>query len=319
MTFMLDCSHYQGTINWPAVKADGCVGAVVKCTDGTSGVDAMWQANHAGARSVGIPVSPYHFSEDTNAAAEAAHFASVWSAAWDFRPWLDEEKSSANAAFVRDFRATWRAITHYPLFGLYSSESLLNGPLVPGAWIDAQSGIWAARYGPSLGWDNAQLLAWQFSSAAVMPGILGHVDESEFMHGWTPAADAQTLAPATTTEDDMIQTFSYPPSAMAPDGLTPIPDRHVYGTETASVSQVVAESWIWVKSGWGAMASVHLMAIGDAPAGSNTAKYLADQTWTDVLGDAQRPIMQAPDGTTQYSVEVASVAPYTVTIVTKSK
>jgi hypothetical protein len=317
MTFMLDCSHYQGTINWPQVKAAGCVGVMVKTTDGATGVDANWQINHAGAQSVGLPVSPYHFSEDGNPATEAAHFASIWSAGWDFRPWLDEEKTTANAAFIRTFRSTWRGITNYPLFGVYSSENLLTGRLAPSGWIDPQTGIWAARYAPSLGWDEDQLLIWQFSSAATIPGVLGHVDESEFMHGWAPGTDGALLAPTTSTEEDMIQTFSFDPTYAA--GATPTSARHVFGTETNSMSQVANQSWIWVKSGWGSMDAVHIIAIGDAPAGSATARYLADQTWTSIAGDAGRCLMVAPDGTDQYSVEVTSSAPYTVTIAVKSK
>jgi lysozyme len=191
MTFMLDCSHYQGQINFAQVKADGCIGVVIKTTDGSSGVDANWQTNHAGARAAGLPCSPYHFSEDGNPATEAAHFASVWSAGWDFRPWLDEELATSSSAYISDFRSTWRSITSYSLFGVYSSEGFLAGKLAPSGWIDAETGIWAARYASSLGWSHPQLLAWQYSSAATIPGVLGHVDESEFMNGWTPAADHQ--------------------------------------------------------------------------------------------------------------------------------
>lgn len=195
---VLDCSHYQGQINWSAVKSDITVGAViVKVTDGPAGVDANWRANHDGARAVGLPVAPYHFSEDSNATAEANHFASFWSAGWDFRPWLDEEKSSANAAFVTAFRSEFRSSTGYPLFGVYSSESLLNGQLNPGAWIDAQTGIWAARYAGSLGWDHAQLLLWQYTSGGSVRGINGFVDLSRTMHGWTPSLDRSGGTPMT--------------------------------------------------------------------------------------------------------------------------
>lgn len=197
MTFMLDCSHYQGSINWSQVKAAGCVGVVIKTTDGSSGVDANWQTNHAGARAAGIPASPYHFSEDGNPATEAAHFASVWSAGWDFRPWLDEELSTSSSGFISAFRSTFRSITGHQPFGVYSSESFLAGKLNPSGWIDSETGIWAARYASALGWSHPQLLIWQYSSAAIIPGVLGHVDESEFMNGWTPAAD-QTLGAAVT-------------------------------------------------------------------------------------------------------------------------
>ena len=203
MTFQLDCSHYNGMINWPAVKADGCVGAVVKTSQGATGVDPTWRANHDGARAVGIPVAPYHFSNDTSPDSEAAHFATFWSAGWDYRWWLDEELASASVAFITAFRARMRALTGYQLAGVYSSESLFSGTLRPSTYRDAHTGLWAARYGGSLGWDDPDLLIWQYSSTANVAGVVGHVDESEFMNGWTPARDGGTDTPMVITEDDM--------------------------------------------------------------------------------------------------------------------
>jgi hypothetical protein len=63
-----------------------------------------------------------------------------------------------------------RAATGYQLAGVYSSESLLAGQLNPANWIDPQTGIWAARYGPSLGWSHPNLKIWQYSSSATVPG-----------------------------------------------------------------------------------------------------------------------------------------------------
>lgn len=189
MTFMIDCSHYQGTINWQQVKADGCVGAYVKTTDGASGVDVDWQTNHAGARVVGIPVGPYHFAEGGNVSAEAAHFASVWSAGWDLHPVLDYEIASANANWLSAFRTYFRQDTGFDPFRVYSSEGFLTGQLNPAGWIDSDTTIWAARYAPSLGWNHPSLVIWQYTSAANIPGVLGNVDESEFVNGWLPADD----------------------------------------------------------------------------------------------------------------------------------
>lgn len=189
MTFLLDCSHYQGTINWTQVKADGCVGAYIKTTDGVSGVDAMWQANHAGARGVGLPVGPYHFAEGGNVSAEAAHFASIWSAGWELHPTLDYEIASANAGWLTAFRTFFRQDSGFEPFRLYSSVSLLNGPLNPSGWLDALSTIWAAEYAAALAFHNSATVLWQNTSTAKVPGILGNVDEDQWQNGWTPAAD----------------------------------------------------------------------------------------------------------------------------------
>jgi Glycosyl hydrolases family 25 len=189
MSFVFDCSHYQGTINWTQVKADGCLAAYIKTTDGASGSDAAWQTNHANARAVGIPVGPYHFSEDGNAVAEANNFASCWSAGWNLHPVLDEEKSTASAGFVTAFRSAFRASTGQQGFRVYSSLSLLEGALNPSGWLDADTTIWVARYNSTLGWDNPSAVLWQSTSAANIAGVLGNIDEDFFLNGWTPEAD----------------------------------------------------------------------------------------------------------------------------------
>lgn len=205
MGFILDASKYQnqsGPIDWGTVARAGCMGVIVKTSQGTTGTDPYARINHDGARAAGIPVAPYHFSNDSDPVVEANHFASFWSWGWDFRPWLDEELASASVGFVTAFRAQLRAATGEQLFGLYSSESLFVGKLNPSAYRDPQTGLWAARYASSLGWSDEGLLIWQFSSSAVVPGVVGHVDESELMNGWTPAADRLGAA-LVITEDEM--------------------------------------------------------------------------------------------------------------------
>lgn len=189
MGFLLDASHYQGTINWPRVRDDGCLGAYIKVTDGANGTDVTWPSNHAGARAVGLPVGPYHFSEDGNPASEAHNFAGAWPAGWDLAPTLDEEKGTATAAFITAFRSTFRAATGHQPFRVYSSLSLLEGALVPANWVDTQTTIWAARYAAVLGWNHPALVLWQNTSSATLVGVLGDVDEDQFLNGWTPAAD----------------------------------------------------------------------------------------------------------------------------------
>lgn len=186
---LIDVSNHQGTIDWartgPAVD-----GAYIKITEGTSFVDARWRANHDGARSAGRPVGAYHFADLGDPIAEANHFADFYlTAPWQLRPVLDIESPAATAAWLRLFRAAFRARTGSEAFRVYSSLSLLTGALDPEGWIDSDTDIWAAAYRPVLGWTHPQLVLWQNSDTATVPGVLGNVDSDQYQGGWTPATD----------------------------------------------------------------------------------------------------------------------------------
>ena len=74
----IDVSHYQGTINWTAVKNAGYQFAFMKATQGTTYVDPTFATNRANATAAGIPVGFYDFCEvsttASDAIAEANHF-----------------------------------------------------------------------------------------------------------------------------------------------------------------------------------------------------------------------------------------------------
>lgn len=197
---LLDASHYQadrGPIDWPEV-AQRAQGVIEKITEGAGYVDPAWTNIYAGAASVGLPRGAYHFANMGNAMTEANHFADVYlSRAWQLVPVLDIETASASAGWLIAFRAQFRARVGHAWLRVYSSESLLTGVLNPDRWVDAQTDIWAARYNSTLGWNHPALVLWQNTSAATVPGIVGSVDESQFMNGWTPALDGARMgAPA---------------------------------------------------------------------------------------------------------------------------
>lgn len=69
-----DVSHYQGTINWPAVKKAGAGFAIMKATEGLTYVDTQSKANWAGMASAGISVrGAYHFGHPKDSAVTQAH------------------------------------------------------------------------------------------------------------------------------------------------------------------------------------------------------------------------------------------------------
>lgn len=226
---LIDVSHYQGAINW--AQTDPAIdGAYVKVTEGTSTVDVRWQANHAAVVAGGRPVGGYHFADGADPVAEANHFADQYlTATWQLDPVLDAEVPSVTAAWVvafrKQFRARLAAAGRGPRFRLYTSYGYLTGQLNPANWIDAQTTIWAARYASSLGWTHPQLVLWQNTSGATIPGVLGSVDEDQFMNGWTPAADQGGHVVLGTDDIDAVATavaekLLFNTGLIDPDGKT---------------------------------------------------------------------------------------------------
>lgn len=66
MLDVIDVSRWQGTIDWKKVKACGKVGGVmiraVSTKSGQLYVDPCFEANYAGAKSVGLPVGVYAYT-----------------------------------------------------------------------------------------------------------------------------------------------------------------------------------------------------------------------------------------------------------------
>ena len=58
----IDVSHWQGNINWNAVKNDGIDFDFVKATEGVNFVDSRFHQNMQGATAAGVHIGPYHFA-----------------------------------------------------------------------------------------------------------------------------------------------------------------------------------------------------------------------------------------------------------------
>lgn len=71
----VDVSHYQGEIDWPALRSQGIEFAYIKATEGSGSVDERFDQNLRGAMDVGLPVGAYHFfSYDSPGETQAQHF-----------------------------------------------------------------------------------------------------------------------------------------------------------------------------------------------------------------------------------------------------
>lgn len=208
---IVDVSSFQhpngAPITWPAVKAAGVQGVIIKATQGTTYTNPYYASDVAGATSVGLPVIAYHFAAFMTAQAEARYFLSV---AGSRAKVLDSE-TNTTATWQNDFLAALGfALTTELDYG--SASTLPSGAI--------RSLLWIADYGTKPAEGEA---IWQFTSGGSVPGIQGTVDESEWLG--TPAqfnavfgiADPPggTDVPAPT---DVVDSF-------VPPGMTPETDH----------------------------------------------------------------------------------------------
>jgi lysozyme len=73
----LDVSHWQGTINWATVKANGAKFAYIKATEGLTYRDPNFSGNYLNAFNQGIIRGAYHYArpDTSGGAAQADYFA----------------------------------------------------------------------------------------------------------------------------------------------------------------------------------------------------------------------------------------------------
>jgi lysozyme len=195
----IDVSHYQGAVNWQAVRGAGCAFAFAKATEGTGVVDPYFSQNWAGMKAAGLARGAYHFfhpSED--AAQQAAHFLSVVQfEPGDLPPVLDVEVNDgvANDVIVEGVQ-TWLDAVE-PVAGvtpvIYTAASFWD------AHLNSSFGgypLWIAHYtsapAPSplpAGWNEWAF--WQYSQSLDISGVGGAADHNYF-NG--TEADLQALA-----------------------------------------------------------------------------------------------------------------------------
>ncbi|MCL6570248.1 MAG: peptidoglycan-binding protein [Bacillus sp. (in: Bacteria)] len=176
----IDVSHWNGTINWYRVKADGVVFAFIKATQGTSYAKvAYFKDNAQKAAAAGILVGAYHygsFGTVAEAQAEANYFLSVVSNQPLTYPLvldLEENKKGASRAVLTDAAIAFlEVVENAGYFALlYSGKNFLETQLEENRL--KPYALWVARYGPQLG-RSADI--WQYTSKGSVNGISGNVD-----------------------------------------------------------------------------------------------------------------------------------------------
>ena len=112
---VIDVSHHNGAIDWPAVAGAGIVLAFVKATQGVGFVDPAFARNRCAAVAAGILVVPYHFLDAADPLRQAAHFLSVTTLRPGDAAMIDWESDAPAGALVAFGRAVAKRTGRDPL------------------------------------------------------------------------------------------------------------------------------------------------------------------------------------------------------------
>jgi len=103
---VIDVSHHNGAIDWPAVAGAGIALAFIKATQGVGFVDPAFERNRGAAVSAGVLVVPYHFLDTSDPGQQTEHFLTATVLAAGQPAMLDWE----TAATVADLVAFGQAV-----------------------------------------------------------------------------------------------------------------------------------------------------------------------------------------------------------------
>jgi GH25 family lysozyme M1 (1,4-beta-N-acetylmuramidase) len=187
----LDVSHYQGSIDWAAVKAKGAKFAYIKATEGTSYRDPNFSANYLNAYNQGIIRGAYHFGRpDVSGGAAQADFFAGHGGAWSrdgltLPGVLDIEwgtaseggdcygvSQSAMVSWILAFSNEYHAkTTRWPV--IYTATSWWTECTGNRGDFSSTNPLFVARYASTVGtlpfnWSFQTI--WQFADSGTFPG-----------------------------------------------------------------------------------------------------------------------------------------------------
>lgn len=224
-----DVSRWQGVIDWDALKASGRADTVLIKVTGADGglyVDSQAARNISEARRVGIPAAFYVYKGDAGAADTARHLIAT---VGTFQPGEfviadDENEGKVNTGWDAEFIDTVKGLINI-IPPIYSNLSRFQGvDLSP--IKSRNAGLHVAAYGPNDGNPHtapggldATIIAWQYTSAARVPGITANTVDMNIFYGsvedWkkygvgatsAPQVSAPVVTPAPATNGSGIYT-----------------------------------------------------------------------------------------------------------------
>ena len=195
----IDVSSVQGVIDWNKVKSDGISFVIVRAMHWSNSannyvMDSMFVQNVMGAKSAGLLVGAYWFSEAFNGAEALAEVqfianSSEWNALknsgvildmpffidYEDKNWLD--KHTTYESRTEAVRTGMDAVEQIlgTQSGFYTSDSYAQNWFNGQQLINEGYNAWIARWSSSSPATNGYMM-WQYSNVGQVNGISGNVD-----------------------------------------------------------------------------------------------------------------------------------------------
>ncbi|HWE91132.1 MAG TPA: GH25 family lysozyme [Pseudonocardiaceae bacterium] len=222
----IDVSHFQGTLDWPGIAANGIKFAYIKATEGATFVDPNYATNFAGADAAGVLRGGYHFAlPDQSSGAAQAKFFLVTESGWvadggNLPPVLDIENNpyqtptdgecyglspSQTVSWLADFSNTVHAETNrWPV--VYTTAKWWSDCTGGDTTLGAHDPLWIASPNPTVGvlpvgWSSYTFWQYGVSGSADIPPS---TDEDVFN-----GADLQALTSFATGDGNDMITLRY--------------------------------------------------------------------------------------------------------------
>ena len=213
---VLDASHWQGRVDWSAVKAAGADVVILKCSEGLTHADSRYPEHLRGASEAGLLVGAYHYGRSGNDPVTEAGVA-VKRALGVRKVHLDVESHDGMPPDeLGQWIAAWCAEVER-LTGttgmIYTARWFARPHLDDGAAIpeDGRWPLWAADYvrdarQVASEWDGAwdRHLLWQWTASARWPGFKGRVDAN-----WLFSADGEAAPCSAVVADADYETGAH--------------------------------------------------------------------------------------------------------------
>ncbi|KAK7451787.1 hypothetical protein VKT23_012466 [Stygiomarasmius scandens] len=171
----IDVSHFQGTVDFAAVAANGLEFAFIKATEGTTFTDPSFSANYDDATSAGLIRGAYHFAHpDSSSGADQAQFflahGGGWTADGITLPGVLDIEYNPSGAECYGLSAS--AFTgRFPI--IYTTTDWWTTCTGNSDAFGNDNPLFIARYASSIGtlpagWDFATF--WQYADSGPNPG-----------------------------------------------------------------------------------------------------------------------------------------------------
>lgn len=233
---VLDISHHNEVVSWPALRESGIIGIIHKATQGSGMVDKTYGPRKRQALSAGLLFGAYHFADSSDPKTQADHFLGVARPDANTLLALDWENNGTRTMTVSQARVFLERVmqkTGRPPAGvvIYGGNVLKEKIIAKDdvAFL-AQFPLWLCQYGPKAklpkGWSRYFL--WQYSESGHVDGMArdGRVDLN--VHGGTDLSAEWAVCEAPAAMPSAAPITTVPATAPA--------------TPKTSVKEVVATS-----------------------------------------------------------------------------